>query len=126
MPTDLPLDDALIQRLPLPLAQLLRRAVNAKTDVDRILTAYSVWEAGLKLLASVAVVTYAGQPEPNLSLTDEQHLNRPSNGNWWALVRLLVPRLAKTGAPGFGAVRDSLFGEARSDMQDAAHLDALL
>ena len=54
-------DEELIRRLPLPLAQLYRRAHNAKTPLERHLTAFYLWEASLKLLASVAVVEYASQ-----------------------------------------------------------------
>jgi hypothetical protein len=49
-------DETLVQRLPLPLAKLVRRAQNAKTPLDRHQAAYYLWEASLKLLASVAVV----------------------------------------------------------------------
>jgi hypothetical protein len=39
--TELPvLDEALVARLPLPLAQLYRRAHNAKTAIERHLTAF--------------------------------------------------------------------------------------
>ena len=53
---DVPFNEPLARRLPLPLAQLYRRAHNAKTPLDRHLTAYYLWEAALKLLASAAVV----------------------------------------------------------------------
>ena len=49
-----PPDEALAQRLSLPLAQLYRRAHNAKTARDRHLTAFYLWHAALKLLASAA------------------------------------------------------------------------
>ena len=52
-------DEEFIARLPLPLAQLYRRARNGKTPLDRHLTAYYLWEASLKLLGSVAIVAYA-------------------------------------------------------------------
>ena len=48
-------DEELIARLPLPLAQLYRRARNSKTPLDRHLTSYYLWEASLKLLGSVAI-----------------------------------------------------------------------
>src|SRR5262245_53062934 len=61
-------DEDLIRRLPLPLAQLYRRAHNAKTPLERHLTAFYLWEASLKLLGAVALVEYAAQP------TDDPHL----------------------------------------------------
>jgi hypothetical protein len=61
-------DESLVQGLPLPLAKLVRRVQNAKTPLDRHQAAYYLWEAGLKLLASVAVVEYSelGEHDPNL------------------------------------------------------------
>ena len=71
MQPDVAPDEALIQRLPLPLAQLYRRAHNAKTPLERHLTAFYLWEAGLKLLASVAIVEYVqrGQADAGLIST---------------------------------------------------------
>ena len=43
-------DEQLLQRLPLPLAQLCRRSQNAKTPLEQHLAAYYLWEASLKLL----------------------------------------------------------------------------
>jgi hypothetical protein len=92
MRLDLAIDEALIQRLPLPLAQLYRRAHNAKTPLERHLTAYHLWEAALKLLASVAIVEYAERPDPDPQLAEcLTSLARPSLGHWWELVRRLMP-----------------------------------
>ena len=63
-------DEDVVRRLPLPLAQLYRRAHNAKTPLERHLTAYYLWKAGLKLLGSVAVVVYAERGEPDPQLAD--------------------------------------------------------
>ncbi len=52
-------DDELARRLPLPLAQLYRRAHNAKGARDRHDTAYCLWEASLKLLGATAIAAYA-------------------------------------------------------------------
>src|SRR5947209_13877853 len=96
------LNEELLQRLPLPLAQLYRRAHNAKTPLERHLTAFYLWEAGLKLLASVAVVEYAQRGESDPQLAGRlQNLARPSLGHWWEFVRLLVPVLAERGDAGF-------------------------
>ena len=40
MRPELPSDESLMQRLPLPLAQLYRRAHNAKTGQERCFAAY--------------------------------------------------------------------------------------
>ena len=56
MDIDAAFDDDLARRLPLPLAQLYRRAHNAKGPRDRHDTAYCLWEAALKLLGATAVV----------------------------------------------------------------------
>ena len=48
-------DEELLRRLPLPLAQLYRRARNGKTPVDRHHNAYYLAEATLKLAASLRV-----------------------------------------------------------------------
>ena len=66
MSADLRFDDALAQRLPLPLAQLYRRAFNAKGARDRHDAAYYLWEATLKLLGSAAIAAYASANTPTL------------------------------------------------------------
>src|SRR6516225_1685472 len=105
----LPTFDDLVRRLPLPLAQLYRRAHNAKAALERHLTALYLWEASLKLLASIAVVSYADRPEHDPQLAERlQALARPSVGHWWEFVRLLVPALADAGDTGFAAVRELL------------------
>ena len=71
MPPEPPLDEALPQRLPLPLAQLYRRAHNAKTALDRHLTAFYLWEASLKLLGCTAVVAYAARPEHDPKIAEK-------------------------------------------------------
>src|SRR4051795_1385929 len=112
-----PADEQLLQRLPLPLAQLCRRAHNAKTAFDRHQAAYFLWEAALKLLASAAVITYARRPDPDPALADRlTSLARPALGHWWAFPRLLLPALADRGDPGFAAARDLLLGRARDDL----------
>jgi hypothetical protein len=49
------LDEALEQQLPLPLAQLHRRAFNAATSQERHGRAYFLAEAALKLAASLRI-----------------------------------------------------------------------
>jgi hypothetical protein len=100
------LDESLIQHLPLPLAQLYRRAHNAKTPQDRHIAAFYAWEASLKLLGSVAVVEYGrlGHPDPRMA-ERLKNLARPALGHWWELVRILVPLLAQHEVAGFAAVQ---------------------
>lgn len=127
MNAEQPIDEDLIRRLPLPLAQLYRRAHNAKMPLERHLTAYYLWEASLKLLGSVAVIEYV-----ELSLTDPQvverlaNLARPSVGHWWEFVRLLVPALGEAGVAGFPQLRDLVLGRTRDDLPRAASLDSAL
>src|SRR5262245_14096482 len=121
------LDEDLIKRLALPLAQLYRRAHNAKTPLERYLAAFYFWEAGLKLLGEICVVEYVrlGKPEAELQECLE-NLARPSLGQWWELVRRLVPVLADAKVPGFVPVRDLLLGPSRDDLPRCAGLDAAL
>jgi serine/threonine protein kinase len=127
MPDIYTLDERLVQQLPLPLAQLCRRAHNAKTPLERHQAAYYLWEASLKLLASVAVVAYADLSDHDPDLAERlKNLARPSLGHWWEFVRRLVPVLADGGDAGFAAVRELVLGRAREDMPRAAGLDAAL
>jgi hypothetical protein len=120
-------DEALVQRLPLPLAKLVRRAQNAKTPLDRHQAAYYLWEASLKLLASVAVVEYAelGDHDPKL-VEMLKNLARPMVGHWWEFVRRLVPPLADSGDEGFARVRKLVLGRTRDDLPRVAGLDAAI
>jgi WD40 repeat protein/serine/threonine protein kinase len=120
-------DEDLVRRLPLPLAQLYRRAHNAKTPLERHLTAFYLWEAALKLLGSAAVAAYARQGPADPELTERlQNLARPTLGHWWEFVRRLVPVLAEAGHEGFAQVRELLLGRSRADFPRAAGLDAAL
>jgi len=121
------LDEQLLQRLPLPLAQLCRRGQNAKTPLERHLTAYYLWESALKLLAATAVVEYAELKQHEPELTEMlKNLARPSVGQWWEFVRRLVPVLADKGDEGFVTVRELVLGRARDDLPRAAGLYAAL
>jgi len=121
------LDEQLLQRLPLPLAQLCRRSQNAKTPLERHLTAYYLWESALKLLGATAIVEYAELNDHDPELTGMlENLARPSVGNWWEFVRRLVPVLADKGDTGFATVRELVLGRARDDLPRAAGLYAAL
>ncbi len=126
MPPPLAPDEDLLRQLPLPLAQLYRRAQNAKTPLEQHLTAFYLWEAGIKLLGAAAVAEYAArglnEPEidkrlPNLAL--------PVLGHWWACGRVLLPVLAPKDE-GFHKLRGLLFGSPRDDLPLAAFLTELL
>jgi hypothetical protein len=75
-------DEQLVLRLPLPLAQLCRRALNARTPLERHQAAYYLWEAALKLLACVAVVEYADLRGHEPELVERlRNLARPALGH---------------------------------------------
>jgi WD40 repeat protein/serine/threonine protein kinase len=127
MSESLVLDEQLLQTLPLPLAQLCRRAHNVRTPLACHQAAWYLWEAALKLLASVAVAEYADLPSHDPNLVERlKCLARPSLGQWWELIRRIVPVLAEQGDAGFAAVRDLVLGRARDDLPRAAGLDAAL
>jgi aminoglycoside phosphotransferase (APT) family kinase protein len=127
MPTHLLIDEDLIRRLPLPLAQLYRRAHDAKTPLERHLSSFYLWEAALKLLGSVAIVEYAADSEHDLKLSERlTNLARPALGHWREFIRLLVPVLAGRGDEAFGKIHALLFGKTRDDMPRTAGLDATL
>src|SRR3954451_20646480 len=120
MPGAVAVDEDLLRSLPLPLAQLYRRAHNAKAPQERHHAAYYLWEAALKLLASVAVVEYADLGDQDPELAERlQNLARPALGHWWEFVRRLVPVLADRGDRGFAHVRELLLGKSRDDLPHA-------
>src|SRR5579864_1425569 len=121
------LDEDLIKRLPLPLAQICRRALNAKSALERHQAAYYCWEIALKLLASAAIVEYAELNDNDPQLIERlENLARPALGHWWEFVRRLVPVLAERGDPRFVPVRELLLGKIRDDLPHAAGLDGVL
>ena len=120
-------NEELIGRLPLPLAQIYRRAHNAKTPLDRHQAAYYLWEVTLKILGSVAIIAYADRSEHDPELAERlKNLARPSLGHWWEFIRKLLPVLANAGDEGFRTVRDLVLGRARSDLPKIAALDTSL
>src|SRR5437870_11203406 len=117
-------DDALLPRLPLPLAQLYRRAHNAKTPRDAHDCALYLWESALKMLASAAIVTLAAEGDPPADIAEKlKNLGRPSLGHWRELVRLLIPTLTKHDA--YVALA-KLLDERRVDLPRCAALDFAL
>ncbi len=77
-----------ITHYPLPLAQALRRAVNAKSPQEQHNGAYYFFESALKLSASAQLGVYfsLGCPHGPLNQLIE-NLTRPSVGHWLALLR---------------------------------------
>jgi WD40 repeat protein/serine/threonine protein kinase len=127
MSANISVDESLVQRLPSPLAKLVRRAQNAKTPLDRHQAAYYLWEAGLKLLASVAVVEYSELAHHDPKLVEMlKNLARPTVGHWWEFVRRLLPALADSGDDGFIQVRELILGKTRDDLPRVAGLDAAI
>ncbi len=127
MRESLGVDESLVPRLPLPLAKLYLRAHNTKNSFDRHQTAYYLWEATIRLLASAAVASYAERPGHDPDLDEPlRKLARPALGDWWGLIRRLVPILADSGDEGYAAIRELIFGRARDDLPRIAELDVLL
>lgn len=120
-------DEALALRLPLPLAQLYRRAHYASTPYVRHSSAYYLWEASLKLMGSVAISAYAHRECHDPSIAERLALlARPSIGHWWEFNRRLIAKLAEEGDAGFGEIREVLLGRGRDDLSAAAGLDVVL
>ena len=131
MNSGLTCDEDLLRRLPLPLAQLYRRAHNAKSALESHLAAFYLWEAGLKLLAAAALVEHSLAAPSAAPLTDEQrrdlqNLARPSLGHWWRFVKILLPRLADGGDQRFAAAPTCCWVGRATDMPRTAGLDAAL
>ena len=84
-----------VSHLPHPLAVLRIRAENEKSPRGRHDAAYLLWEAGLRLLATVLLAEYQndGGSCPNL-VQPLSGLRGPSTGHWRAIVRELLPVLA--------------------------------
>jgi hypothetical protein len=116
--------DALPGRLPLPVAGLYRDALNAIDPVVQHQSAYFTWEAGVKILATAALAEFVRRPEPVPGLTELlARPTAPTLGQWWGLVRLLVPRLAARPDAGFGAAGAALFETPLRRFPAAAALD---
>ena len=121
------ISEELLRRLPLPLAQLCRRAQNATVPAERAKHVFFLWEASLKLLASVAIVSYAEQEACDPAVVDRlKNLTRPSLGQWREFLRLLLPELAKRDAAAFGPLSGLVDARARDDLPRLAALDSAL
>jgi WD40 repeat protein/serine/threonine protein kinase len=124
--SDFLVDEDLIRRLPLPLAQLYRHACNARSSLDRHQAACFLWEVALKLWGSAAIVEYAERGLHDPAVVEElKHLARPSLGHWRSFVRLLVP-VVTPGDEGFAKLNELLGGKSRDNLPWLAGLDAAL
>src|SRR5687768_6647979 len=102
---ELCVNERFVKSLPLPLAQLYCRAHHAKTPLERLQAAYFLWEAAVKLLASVTLAEVGelgrgpnfNQPLQNPACPDAQH--------WWESARDLLPILAESH-PEFQTLKD--------------------
>jgi WD40 repeat protein/serine/threonine protein kinase len=85
-----------IARLPLPLAQTLRRALNAKSPQEAHTAAYYFFECALKLSASAQIGVYValGCQEAQLNELIE-NITRASTGHWLAILREVSSHLSK-------------------------------
>ncbi len=88
-------EEAVLRRLPLPLAQLYRRASNAATALERHQAFWYCWEAAIKLLGSSVVLEFAERPTSSAQHRERlQSLARPSLGHWWGYCHTFLPLLA--------------------------------
>jgi len=108
-------DPGQTDRLPLPLARLHRRALNAKQPLDRHQAAYYFWEASLKLAGTVLLCEQArlrrNDPKTTANLPP---LDRPSIGHWWNLTRTLLPLLAERKKGAYSTASEVLLGSPLS------------
>ena len=119
-------DEALLARLPLPLAKLYRRAHNAKDVGERHRVALFLWEATLKLAASVTIAAYLdGEARTDELDVQLNNLSHPSFGCWWELLCRVLPVVAAQDA-GYEELRDGLLGRDRQDWPQASRLDVEL
>ncbi|MBP9890338.1 MAG: protein kinase [Planctomycetes bacterium] len=85
-----------IARLPLPLAQTLRRALNAKSPQEAHTAAYYFFECALKLSASAQIGVYVALGCESAQLNELiENITRASTGHWLAILREVSAYLAK-------------------------------
>ncbi len=119
-------DEELCKRLPLPLAQLYRRAHTAKSEMEQHHVAYYLWEASLKLLASVVVLEHVAQGRQH----DEQasllrKLVRPQTSDWCQILRQLLPLTAQSDAS-LHRTHELLSCKIQDELPCCADLDSAL
>jgi serine/threonine protein kinase len=116
-----------MQRTPEFLHQLIERARQGISPLERHQAAYYAWECGLRMLASVAIVEYATFQERDEKIDAAlQAIACPSLGHWLQITRLLIPKLAEQGDPHFTKIRTLVTGKGRDDLFDLIKLDNAL
>jgi hypothetical protein len=102
------IDHSLLNRLPLPLAQLYRRSFDAAEPMERHQSAWFLWESSLRLLACTALVELAERRSDHSAIFERaSRFDRYALGSWWGLTRdVLAPNLAALGDEGFTEVKD--------------------
>jgi serine/threonine protein kinase len=109
-------DDDLVRRLPLPLAQLYRRARNAKTAREQHLAAFYLWEAAVKLLGCAAFAEPAERDGQDSERYQWRHQPQgPLLQDWWDVVCRRVPLLAEHGDEAFRKLDEQVLGRAHPD-----------
>lgn len=106
-----------LKSLPLPLAQLYKRCVNATSVHSKHAMAYYFWQAGLQLLAASCIV------ELESGLRDREHpileslkgLACPSTGHFLQIVREVLPELEKLNSSRFKPLLDFFGSEIPFD-----------
>ena len=85
-----------LPRLPLPLAQTLRRALNAKSPQEAHTAAYYFFESALKLSTAAQVGVYVQLGAADAALNELlENLTRASTGHWLAMLRELSAHHAR-------------------------------
>lgn len=121
-----PPSDAVVRQFPLPLPQLYRKAANAASPLDRYLTAYCFWEAGLKSLAAVAVAECVRRGPLDATVSAKlAQLARPALGHWRGYLDL-VSHVAKVAGAGTFADTRLALTRSHKDAPAAARLFATL
>lgn len=120
------LDEEFCKRLPLPLAQLYRRAHTAKSEIERHHVAYYLWEASLKLLASVVVLEFAAQQgEQTEHDALLQSLAKPETTHWCQILRELLPQTVHADAS-LHRSNELLTSRVQDELPRCAALDVAL
>ncbi len=122
------IDESLAQRLPLPLSLLYLKAVDARSPIVLHQSAYYLWEAALKLQAITAIACLDQFTVDDDKLTAiVKKLSAPGIGDWWNIVKTLLPPLAESKIEGFSDAHNFLLNPSgRSDLKRVVKLFANL
>ena len=122
------IDESLAQRLPLPLSLLYLKAIDARSPIVLHQSAYYLWEAALKLQAITALACLGRLTFDGDKLTAIlKKLSAPGIGDWWNIVKTLLPPLAESKVEGFADAHDFLLNPSgRSDLKRVLKLFANL